>query len=152
MKNLSRILAVVMAAAALLVFTGCQKAPANTQTAQPTAQATAEPTAAPTDAPQTGKSVTIKIVAANQNIDTSFTYTTEAEMLADVLTEHAQELGVTIEDGQYGAYITTAGGYTANDGSNEFWSILVNGEVGMNGASTQPVADGDVFTLELSTY
>jgi len=131
MKKFSRLFAVVLAVAMLLVFTGCQKAPA---------------------AAASAKTVTVEVVAESQNIDLSFTYTTEGEMLADVLEEHAEELGMTIEDGDYGAYIVAAGGYTADGSANEFWAIKVNGEEGMNGASTQPLTDGDVYTIELATW
>ncbi|MDD4797131.1 MAG: DUF4430 domain-containing protein [Eubacteriales bacterium] len=103
-------------------------------------------------APQGAKAVTVKVVAASQNIDETYTYQTDAEKLIDLVNEHADELKVETQDSEYGPFVTSVAGYAADASNNEFWSILVNGEMGLDGISTQSVSNNDVFTLELSTY
>lgn len=103
-------------------------------------------------ASQGAKNVTVKVVAASQSIDETFTYQTDAEKLVDLLNEHPDDLKVETETGDYGEFITSVAGYAADTSKNEFWSILVNGEMGLEGVSTQSVSDHDTFTLELSTY
>ena len=47
----------------------------------------------------------------------------------------------------YGIMISTINGETADyatDGA--YWALYVNGEYGMYGADSQPVADGDKYT------
>lgn len=162
MKNVTRkLLLLSLALAALLVFTACQQpAPAPTPTVDaetnPTVEATPEATAQGDDAQPNGgaedtvlKTVTVQIVAADQNIDKSFTYEIDAKMLIDVIDANKEELGIELDDT---GFITAAAGYAASSDNREFWGIYVNGEMGMFGASEQEVNDNDVFKLELGTY
>ena len=63
------------------------------------------------------------------------------------------DLTVEGADGDYGLYIDTVNGLTADyavDGA--YWSIYVNGEYGNYSADQQPVADGDVYGLVYTVY
>ena len=58
----------------------------------------------------------------------------------------ATDADVTVEDGQYGTYISAINGLAAEGSSG--WVYTVNGEQVMESADACPVADGD--TVEFS--
>ena len=65
---------------------------------------------------------------------------TDRKNVADALVEVGLVSG---ENSEYGLYIKVVNGITADysvDGS--YWSLLVNGEMSMVGASSVPVAEG----------
>lgn len=76
----------------------------------------------------------------------SFTLHTDAEFLAPAL--QAEEL-ITGEMGDYGLFIDTVDGEFADSAKNQWWVFTVNGEMGVYGADTQPIADGDVFAFSV---
>lgn len=97
------------------------------------------------------KAITIKVVD-DAGAQTAYDVNTDAEYLAEVFDEVD---GLTVEgtEDDYGLYITTVNGLTADfDADGAYWSIYVNGEVGMNGASSQPVVDGDEYSLVYEVY
>ena len=73
---------------------------------------------------------------------------TKADNLADALLEKKLVEG---EETDYGLYITTVKGVKAEDG---YWWALTDkdGEMLQTGASSTPIADGDIFGLEYSAY
>ncbi len=97
------------------------------------------------------KAITLTVID-DTGSETVYDVNTDAEYLAEVFDE-VDGLTVEGEDGDYGLYINTVNGVTANfDSDGAYWSIYVNGEVGMNGASTQPVVDGDEYSLVYEVY
>ncbi len=79
---------------------------------------------------------------------TSYEGRTDQEYLRGIMDELAAANGFSYdgEDGEYGLYIKTINGVTADyDTDGAYWSIMVNGEYGQYGADSQPVADGDAF-------
>ena len=51
-------------------------------------------------------------------------------------------------ESDYGPFIESVNGLAANyDANGSYWAIYVNGEYGMYGADSQPVADSDSFSL-----
>lgn len=98
-----------------------------------------------------GPQVTIEVKGADGSVST-FTGNTDAEFLMGAIEDIE---GVTIDgyESDWGYYITTVNGTVADyDADGAYWSIYVNGEYGMNGVETQPVADGDVFTFAYEVY
>ena len=96
-----------------------------------------------------GKTITVDVIHSDEST-AEFTYTTDAEYLGEVLVDEGLVEGSTSE---YGLYIETVDGeYADYDADGAYWSIYVNGEYGMYGADTQPIADGDVFTLAYEVY
>lgn len=86
---------------------------------------------------------------------TSKTYecSTDAEYLRQLMDElsadQTQEFSYEGSDGQYGLFINTVNGLTADyDKDHAYWAIYVDGEYAQNGADTQPVNDGDKFELK----
>lgn len=76
----------------------------------------------------------------------------EALSVESVIVENAEELGAILEDSDYGKYVIGMNGYIADDAKQEYWAILVNGEMAMTGLRDTRVADGDVYTFQLATY
>ena len=63
------------------------------------------------------------------------------------------DLTIDAEESAYGLYIKGVNGLTADyaaDGA--YWGIYVNGEYGQFGIESQPVADGDAFSLVYEKY
>ena len=94
------------------------------------------------------KAITVNVVHGDASTK-SFNYKTDAEYLSEILLQKKLIEGT---EGQYGLYITTVDGETADDGAHQYWAIYVNGEMGQYGADSQPVADGDVYDLKLETW
>lgn len=100
------------------------------------------------------KEYTVNVVDAE---GTTVTYdgTTDAEYLSELMDELVEEgdFSYVGEAGEYGLYITTINGITADyatDGA--YWSIYVNGEYGQYGADSQPVTDGDEYSFVYEVY
>lgn len=92
------------------------------------------------------KAITIEVI--NQAGESKeYEVKTDAEFLMEAV-EETKDLEVLGEEGPYGMMIESVNGETAiyeEDGA--YWSIMVNGEYGMNGIDSQPVEDGDEFQL-----
>ena len=97
------------------------------------------------------KSVTIE-VTDDTATTTSYAVSTDAEYLSQVFDE-VEDLTVEGTEGDYGLYINTVNGLTADyDADGAYWAIYVNGEYGNFGADSQPVTDGDTYSLVYETY
>lgn len=117
------VLVVLIAAAAL--FTGCE-----TET-------------------QTGaKTITVQIVMDGADTVTK-TIQTDAEYLRGALEE--EEGLIAGEESQYGLFIQTVNGVTADASIQQWWCITKGGEDVFTGVDSTPIADGDTFELTLVT-
>lgn len=76
-----------------------------------------------------------------------FQYATTSEYLGEDLLKEGLVSG---EDGQYGLFITTVDGETADSSKQQWWCITRNGERLHTSADTTPIADGDQFELTLT--
>ena len=94
-------------------------------------------------------SITVEVKDADGNVS-SYTGKTDAEVLSEAI---ADIDGVTLEgyDSDYGFFITAVNGIEADE-EGAYWAVYVNGEYGMYGIDTQPVADGDTYTLAYEVY
>ncbi len=94
-------------------------------------------------------------VVDDQQAEKVYEGKTDAEFLSDLMGE-LQDAGNFSYEGsesEYGLFITSVNGLTADyDTDGAYWSIYVNGEYGMYGADSQPVEDGDEFTLAYEVY
>lgn len=79
--------------------------------------------------------------------DTSFSFATQAEYLRQALEE--QEL-VSGQESEYGLWVETVDGETADDSLQQWWGYEVNGTRAEYGVDGQPVNDGDVFQFTLN--
>lgn len=95
---------------------------------------------------QGGKEITVNVDHLNGD-DTSYTIYTDAEYLSGAL---EQENLIEGTESEYGLYVTTVDGETADDSKQEWWGYSVNGAFAELGVDSQPVADGDVYDFALN--
>lgn len=97
--------------------------------------------------PQKGsKEITVNVDHLNGD-DTSYTIYTDAEYLSGAL---EQENLIERTESEYGLYVTTVDGETADDSKQEWWGYSVNGALAELGVDSQPVTDGDVYDFALN--
>ena len=95
---------------------------------------------------QGAKNITIEVVSEDAS-SKLYELNTDAEYLEQAFAE-TEGLEITNEEGPYGMTIMAVNGEEARWEVNQaYWSIMVNGEYGMYGASEQVVNDGDAFQL-----
>ena len=78
--------------------------------------------------------------------DTSFTVSTDEEYLRAALEPEGLIAGVEAE---YGLWVTTVDGETADESAQQWWGYDVNGEMALYGVDEQVVTDGDVYDFTL---
>lgn len=93
------------------------------------------------------KHITVNVTHLDESVKT-YQYDTDAEFLRQVLCEENGLISGSEE--QYGLWIKTVDGETADDTKQEWWGYDVNGEMSMYGVEQQPVADGDVINFKLN--
>lgn len=99
------------------------------------------------DTAQEAKELTIVVVHGDGS-EKDFDIHTDAEYLEGALTENEIASG---SDSEYGLFITTVDGETADDSQQQWWCITKDGEMLMTGASETPIADGETYELTLTT-
>ena len=101
-------------------------------------------------APQEGTKAYTLTVVDDQGAEKSYSGKTDAEFLSGLMDELKEGGDFTYEasESDYGLFIESVNGLEANyDLYGSHWAIYVNGEYGMYGADSQPVADSDSFSL-----
>ena len=144
MKNLRKIMAVLLALLMVLALSACAKS----------ASIPAGKTTVGVKDGETlgqGKTTFTVEVTDAEGAKTSFTVKTDAENLGAALVED-KEIGVTGEDSDYGIFITTVDGEAASNEEQTFWSISKDGVDLEVGADSQPIADGEHYELTLKTW
>lgn len=100
-------------------------------------------------AAQGSKEYILKVVDDNGET-TEYTGHTDAEYLRGALEEleKADDLTIEGEESDYGLFIDTVNGVTADYSKDKaYWALYVNGEYGNYGVDSQPVTDGDIYSL-----
>ena len=93
------------------------------------------------------KAIGVTVVYADATTD-EFSFSTDAEFLRQALEEQKLVEG---EESQYGLYVKTVNGVTADEAKEEWWCFTKDGEDVMTGVDSTPVADGDHFEITLKT-
>ena len=70
-----------------------------------------------------------------------------SQLLAGALEQAALIAG---EEGEYGLFVKTVDGVTANDANQEWWCFTKGGETLETGVDSTPIADGDTFEITLT--
>lgn len=92
------------------------------------------------------KSITVTLTD-NNGVDTVYEHNTDAEYLLEAIRE-MEGLEIQGEDKEYGFYISTVNGITADYSADQsYWAIYVNGEYGSYGIESQPIEDGGEYAL-----
>ena len=80
-------------------------------------------------------------------MEKNFIINTDEEYLRGAL---EQEELVSGNETEFGLYLLTVDGETADESKQQWWGYTVNGEFAEYGVDEQPVADGDVFVFTLN--
>ena len=91
------------------------------------------------------KNISVTVIYADASTDT-FSISTDAEFLRGALEEQNLIAG---DESEYGLFVKTVNGVTADDANQEWWSFSKDGEMLMTGVDSTPVADGDAFEITL---
>lgn len=78
--------------------------------------------------------------------DAAYTVSTSAEYLRAALEQEGLIAGAEEE---YGLWLTTVDGETADESLQQWWGYEVNGETALYGVDGQIVTDGDVYDFTL---
>lgn len=92
------------------------------------------------------KAYTFTVVDA-EGEETVHKLRTDEEMLGDALVNEGLLEG---EEGQYGLYVKTVGGITADEANQEWWCLTKGGESVMTGVDSTPVEDGAAYEFTLT--
>ena len=92
------------------------------------------------------KSFTFTVVDAEGN-ETVHKLKSDAEMLGTALLEEELIAG---ETGEFGIYVKTVGGITADEANQEWWCLTKGGESIMTGADQTPLEDGAAYEFTLT--
>ena len=96
---------------------------------------------------QTNKTLSISVVHGDESVK-DFTIQTIKANLADALVDEKIAEG---SDSEYGLFITTVDGETADETKEQWWCITKGGEQLNTGASDTITADGDKYEITLTT-
>lgn len=92
------------------------------------------------------KNISVTVTYADAATDT-FTISTDAEFLRGALEEKNLIAG---DEAEYGLFVKTVNGVTADESKQEWWCFTKGGETLMTGVDTTPIADGDAFEITLT--
>lgn len=96
------------------------------------------------------KEITIEVVN-NKQESVTYELRTDAEYLRQAM-EEAEGLTFSGTESQYGLMVESVNGVVADYGvDGAYWSFYVNDDYCMNGIDTQPVYDGDAFSIKYET-
>lgn len=89
------------------------------------------------------KTLTVEVKMEDKIV--TFTIKTDKDTVGEALIEHDLIAG---EDSQYGLYIKSVNGVTADfDVDQSYWAFYVNGQYAMSGVDTTAINEGDVYQL-----
>jgi len=120
---------------------------ADASTATDTDAVTTTGDATVTDDAAVEKTITVDVVYTDKTSD-SFVIKTKESTLRAAL---EQENLVQGTESDYGLYIDTVNGVTADADKQEWWCLTKGGEMWSNGVDTTDISDGDQYELTLTT-
>ncbi len=100
----------------------------------------------PAPAAEGSKNIIIEVKDSEGNV-TTYEVTTDAEFLRQAMDE-AEGLTYEGTDSEYGMMVEVVNGEQAIYAEdNAYWAFYVNGEYGNYGIDSQPVTDGDTYSI-----
>lgn len=92
------------------------------------------------------KTITVQIVNGEDTVNK--TIQTDAEFLRGAL---EQENLIAGTESEFGLYVLTVNGVTADEAQQQWWCFTKGGEQLNTGVDSTPIADGDAFEITLTT-
>ena len=97
------------------------------------------------------KTVSIEVVSADASTK-EYTVHTDAEYLRGAM-EETEDLTFSGDESEFGMMVTEVNGEVADyNADGAYWAFYINGNYCDYGIDSQPVADGDAFTIEYTVY
>lgn len=93
-----------------------------------------------------GKNIKVEIITV-EAADKTVEIKTDAEFLRQAL---EQENLIQGDESEFGLFVKTVDGVTADDSKQEWWCITKNGEQLMTGVDFTPIADGEHYEITLT--
>ncbi|MGM9663099.1 MAG: DUF4430 domain-containing protein [Oscillospiraceae bacterium] len=93
-----------------------------------------------------GKAITVEVVHGDGS-EKEFSIRTDSENLRGAL---EQEGLVEGQESEYGLFVTTVDGETADDAAEQWWCFTKGGEMLMTGVDDTMIADGDCYEITLT--
>lgn len=93
-----------------------------------------------------GKTIAVEVIHKDGTTK-DFTINTDSEFLRGAL---EQEQLVQGNETEYGLYLMTVDGETADESNQEWWGVTQNGEMCNYGVDEQPIADKEHYELTLN--
>ena len=94
------------------------------------------------------KTITLTVVFADASTK-EFTIKTNEDYLRGAL---EQENLITGDESDWGLYVKTVAGVTADDSANQYWALYIGDDYSQTGVDTTPVNDGDSFKFAIESY
>ncbi len=94
-----------------------------------------------------GKQLAVTVVHGDGS-SREFALSTDAENLRGALEERELIAG---DESEYGLFVKTVDGETADDAAQQWWCFTKGGEMLMTGVDDTPIADGERYEITLST-
>lgn len=89
---------------------------------------------------------TIKVEVKAEDKTVTFTVKTDKKTVGEALLDNELIAG---EDGDYGLYVTTVNGMTADyDADQSYWAFYIDGEYAMTGVDSTDITEGATYQLE----
>lgn len=92
------------------------------------------------------KSFTLVVTHADGTVK-NFDLHSDKEMLGEALSAEGLIEG---EDGEYGLFVTTVDGETADSGAQQWWALSIDGEMATTGIDSTPITEGASYELTLT--
>jgi len=97
--------------------------------------------------PVEGSKEIVAEVILTDGTSESFKIKTDAEYLREAL---EQEKLISGTESDYGLYVTTVNGITADEAKQEWWCFTRDGESIMTGVDVTPISDGEHYEITLT--
>ena len=99
-----------------------------------------------------------KPVAGEKQITVQIIYEDKTKKQIDIDTDEMYLRGaleskelISGEEGEYGLFVKTVDGITADESKEQWWCFTKGGEAVMTSVDQTPIADGDQFEITLTT-
>lgn len=139
-KKTATLLSVMLIAVTALTVTGCKEEKPQVDGATTQSLVSAIPVG------EGERSFSFSVVDKDGN-ETLFDVRTDKETVGDALLSLGLIEG---EDSQYGLYVKTVNGITADfDSDGVYWAFYINGEYAMSGVDTTPITEGEAYSFRI---
>lgn len=93
------------------------------------------------------KTIAVTVIHGDETTK-NVTISTDEEFLRGAL---EQEDLISGEESEFGLYVTTVDGETADDSLQQWWCFTKSGETLMTGVDSTPIADGEEYEITFTT-